>query len=114
MSRRSEFYYLSESWIMANPVGDEGSILQHVVKLAAALRAKEWTEALRLALDILQHVTEPIDVGPQPMFSSIGRESLADALEAVGTAKGAPAAAIPWGQLIPLILQALQLIFGPK
>lgn len=96
------------------PVGDPGSILEHVGKLAAALRARDWAEALRLTLDIIKHVSEPMETHAAMMGAGpAAADSCATALENLASAKGS-AGSVPWSQLIPLLLQALALIFGPK
>jgi len=113
------------------PVGDPGSVFDHCFRLAAALRAQQWGEAFRLVVDIFGHLQEPMQAagGPVPMLAANGPgnvEGLAANLERVaGAAGGQPAMgkghpqavglAIPWAQLMPLLLQALMLIFqrGP-
>src|SRR4051794_11179200 len=45
------------------PVGDPGSIFDHIFRLADAIQARNWQEAFRLTMDIFGHLQQPMQVG---------------------------------------------------
>lgn len=111
-----------------------------VVELAAALRSRDWRTALRVYRELVDFLDGDLDNVPAvsslfpaglaftPMPDSA--DSLASALEAFAATHShkkaafafgpgphdaaVPRAAFPWAELVPLILQALQVILNRR
>lgn len=94
---------------MAKQVGDPGSIIDHVLRLVAALRAQDWATVFALAIDIFGMITKPMEVtaGPAAMMAGpVSATALAYNLESWAT-KAKSANAIDWKSLIALVMQIL-------
>jgi hypothetical protein len=113
----------------AGPVGDPGSVMDHVFRLADALRQGQWRAAYDIAVDTFGLLNDPgvAHQGAVPMAAApTNANDLANRLEELagrhggrrGMAKAqAQAAAITvdwsalWKQLVPILLQVLMTIF---
>jgi hypothetical protein len=107
-------------------VGHPGGIAFHVNELAKALRAGDYASAFTFALELFQMAKEDWSNWPRLPVGALGDVSaaatadpcaLADALEEQATLHGgskAPKGAFPWAALLPLLLQALQMILQKK
>jgi hypothetical protein len=107
-------------------VGHPGGIAFHVNELVTALRAGDYAAAFGFALELFQMAKEDWANWPRLPVGALGDVSaaatadpcvLADALEGQATLHGgakAPKGAFPWVALLPLLIQALQLILQKK
>jgi hypothetical protein len=112
----------------AGPVGDPGTIWDHLTRLAAAIEAGDWMAAFTLAVDLMEHLKQPFQSAPpQPQAAVLsmapagGDRKAAVARQitdfvarnrAAAAGAGGATAGVPWGELWGLLLQALAVIFG--
>lgn len=106
------------------PVGHPGNLWTHLAELSAALRARDWSRAFELTMEILGFLKRDFETVAPTAMGAVGAgvgsaataDQLADAIDATvkrrdaGTLGPMTATAIPWATLIPLILQILQAV----
>jgi len=91
--------------------------MQDIYDLISAIKDGRFWAAIRIAFKILNEYKDllPVDGQPQPMRASADTvEGLVAELEfqsAQPVAAGVQAAAVPWGNIVSLLLKLLPLLF---
>lgn len=113
--------------VAGQPVGHPGGLFVHLATLAQQLRAKDWPAAFSTLVEVLGLIADDFNAVPPLQPNAAFATGPGDAVEAVAGrleslarphagahaagAQAAGAGAVPWGELIPLLMQVLQLIF---